>query len=255
MVAFDTNVVDLSEELDDPVDILFATQLGGGTDINQAVAYCQTLITRPADTIFVLLSDLLEGGLARRAHNAHGVAGRSGRRSGGIAGAERRRLPAYDHQMAAALASIGVAAFACTPTCSPTSWRRPSSAATSARSASDQGITTASTVGPTTADVAAGDPPPPPAPVRHEETNALSTGAARFGSYRDRQQFEHSGALQLTGDVLREHDRRQVGGRSWDGWHDRRIRNGEGVDPVYRAVRVGDRTRGGTGPMAQVPTG
>ena len=41
MVAFDTNVVDLSEEVDDPVDILFGTQLGGGTDINQAVAYCR----------------------------------------------------------------------------------------------------------------------------------------------------------------------------------------------------------------------
>src|SRR5260370_13001730 len=62
VVAFDTSVVDLTGQLSDPVDVLFGTQLGGGTDINQAVAYCQQLITRPASTIFVLISDLFEGG-------------------------------------------------------------------------------------------------------------------------------------------------------------------------------------------------
>jgi hypothetical protein len=63
MVVFDTSVVDLTEELDDPVDLPFGTQLGGGTDINQALAYCQKSV-RPEDTILVLLSDLFEGGNA-----------------------------------------------------------------------------------------------------------------------------------------------------------------------------------------------
>src|SRR6266508_2770190 len=63
LVVFDTAVVDLTEQLHDPVELLFGTQLGGGTDINRAVAYCQGLITRPADTIFVLISDLMEGGV------------------------------------------------------------------------------------------------------------------------------------------------------------------------------------------------
>ena len=62
VVVFDTAVVDLTDQLGDPVDVLFGTQLGGGTDINRALAYCQGLITRPADTIFVLISDLYEGG-------------------------------------------------------------------------------------------------------------------------------------------------------------------------------------------------
>jgi VWA domain-containing protein len=62
VVAFDTSVADLSALLADPVDVLFGTQLGGGTDINQAVAYCETLITRPRDTVLVLISDLYEGG-------------------------------------------------------------------------------------------------------------------------------------------------------------------------------------------------
>ncbi|MEV1206356.1 VWA domain-containing protein, partial [Microbispora rosea] len=61
-VAFDTAVADLTDRLHDPVEVLFGTQLGGGTDINRAVAYCQRLVTRPADTIFLLVSDLYEGG-------------------------------------------------------------------------------------------------------------------------------------------------------------------------------------------------
>src|SRR5260370_16808024 len=60
VVAFDTSVVDLTGQLSDPVDVLFGTQLGGGTDINQAVAYCQQLITRPASTIFVLVRHLFQ---------------------------------------------------------------------------------------------------------------------------------------------------------------------------------------------------
>ena len=62
VVVFDTAVVDLTEKLDDPVELLFGTQLGGGTDINRALAYCQTLIRQPTDTILVLVSDLYEGG-------------------------------------------------------------------------------------------------------------------------------------------------------------------------------------------------
>src|SRR5215216_5265549 len=62
MVVFDTSVVDLTEELADPVDLLFGVRLGGGTDINRALAYCQGLVRAPHDTILVLVSDLYEGG-------------------------------------------------------------------------------------------------------------------------------------------------------------------------------------------------
>ena len=65
LVAFDTSVADLTEELHDPVDILFGVQLGGGTDINRAVGYCQSLIRDPRNTILVLISDLYEGGVER----------------------------------------------------------------------------------------------------------------------------------------------------------------------------------------------
>jgi hypothetical protein len=62
LVAFDTAVVDLTELLEDPVEVLFGCQLGGGTDINRAVAYCADLVTRPTETVFLLITDLYEGG-------------------------------------------------------------------------------------------------------------------------------------------------------------------------------------------------
>ena len=115
VVAFDTAVVDLSEELDDPVDLLFGIQLGGGTDINHALGYVQGLVERPTDTLLVLLSDLFEGGdrvalLAR----ARSLAA-SGVQMVVLLALNDQGAPAYDHQLAAALASLDVPAFACTP--------------------------------------------------------------------------------------------------------------------------------------------
>ena len=74
MVVFDTAVVDLTDELHDPVDLLFGTQLGGGTDINRALAYCQGADPPPGETILVLITDLYEGGNARGDAQARGGA-------------------------------------------------------------------------------------------------------------------------------------------------------------------------------------
>lgn len=115
LVVFDTEVADLTEELADPVDLLFATQLGGGTDINRAMAYAQANIRRPADTVLVLISDLYEGG----------VAGELQRRvrelvAGGVTVVVLLALsdsgkPSYDHELAAQLSALGAPSFACTP--------------------------------------------------------------------------------------------------------------------------------------------
>lgn len=115
LVVFDTEVVDLTEELHDPVDLLFGVQLGGGTDINRAIAYCQGLIEHPADTIFVLISDLYEGGIAeemlRRAAEIVG----SGATMIALLALSDSGAPSYDADHAAALADLGIPAFACTP--------------------------------------------------------------------------------------------------------------------------------------------
>ena len=115
LVVFDTAVVDLTEELDDPVEVLFSVQLGGGTDINRAIGYCEGCIGRPAETILVLVSDLYEGGVAA------GLLARAERLVG--AGVQMIALlalsdegaPSYDRALAAKLAAIGVPCFACTP--------------------------------------------------------------------------------------------------------------------------------------------
>ncbi|HSP81507.1 MAG TPA: VWA domain-containing protein [Myxococcaceae bacterium] len=115
MVVFDTAVVDLSEQLSDPVDLLFGTQLGGGTDIDRALAYCQQQVTRPAQTILVLITDLYEGGNAQRMLQRAAELVRSGVIVICLLSLSDQGTPAYDSQNAARLAALGVPTFACTP--------------------------------------------------------------------------------------------------------------------------------------------
>ncbi|WP_201787544.1 VWA domain-containing protein [Wenjunlia vitaminophila] len=115
LVVFDTAVVDLTEELDDPVDVLFGTQLGGGTDINRALAYCQSLITRPAETVVVLISDLYEGGIRNEMLKRVAAMKGAGVQFVALLALSDEGAPAYDREHAAALAALGAPAFACTP--------------------------------------------------------------------------------------------------------------------------------------------
>jgi Mg-chelatase subunit ChlD len=115
MVVFDTEVVDLTAELSDPVELLFGAQLGGGTDINRALGYCRGLVRQPHDTILVLISDLYEGGdqqeMLRRAASL--VA--AGVQFIALLALNDDGAPAYDHKVAAAFAGLGIPSFACTP--------------------------------------------------------------------------------------------------------------------------------------------
>ncbi|MFE0425010.1 VWA domain-containing protein [Streptomyces sp. NPDC058953] len=115
LVVFDTAVVDLTDQLDDPVDVLFGTQLGGGTDINRALAYCQERITRPADTVVVLISDLYEGGIREGMLKRVAAMKAAGVQFVTLLALSDEGAPAYDREHAAALAALGAPAFACTP--------------------------------------------------------------------------------------------------------------------------------------------
>ncbi|MFC7534717.1 VWA domain-containing protein [Actinoplanes sp. GCM10030250] len=119
LVVFDTAVVDLTEQLSDPVEVLFGTQLGGGTDINRAIAYSQQLITRPRDSIFVLISDLYEGGVRDEMLRRVAEMTAAGVQVVVLLALSDEGAPAYDHENAAALAALGVPAFACTPDAFP----------------------------------------------------------------------------------------------------------------------------------------
>ncbi len=115
LIAFDTAVVDLSEHLHDPVELLFGAQLGGGTDIAKALAFAQTRIRTPQDTILILLSDLYEGGNRQEMLKILSRLVQSGVRNAALLALSDEGAPAYDHENAAALAALGIPAFACTP--------------------------------------------------------------------------------------------------------------------------------------------
>jgi hypothetical protein len=115
MVVFDTAVVDLSDKLADPVELLFGTQLGGGTDINRALGYCQGLIRQPQETILVLISDLCEGGESKEMLKRMGSIVASGTQVITLLALNDDGAPMFDHQHAAAFANMGIPSFACTP--------------------------------------------------------------------------------------------------------------------------------------------
>ncbi len=115
MVVFDTSVVDLTDHLNDPVDLLFATQLGGGTDINRALTYVAPFITSPSDTILVLISDLFEGGNQREMIQRLASFRASGVQVISLLALNDQGAPNFDKAIAAQLAQLDIPTFACTP--------------------------------------------------------------------------------------------------------------------------------------------
>ncbi|MCM3628447.1 VWA domain-containing protein [Paenibacillus glycanilyticus] len=116
VVAFDTEVVDLSEACqNDPVDLLFGIQLGGGTDINKSIAYCESFVAEPRKTIFLLVSDLYEGGnrteMIRRLRDMH----ESGVRTVCLLALSDDGVPSYDEDVARKLSQYGIPCFGCSP--------------------------------------------------------------------------------------------------------------------------------------------
>jgi Mg-chelatase subunit ChlD len=115
LVVFDTEVVDLTHDLKDPIDLLFGTQLGGGTDINKALAYTEGLIQNPSETILILISDLFEGGnegeMLKKAANLR----QSGVTFIALLALSDQGKPSFDKNIASKLAAMDIPSFACTP--------------------------------------------------------------------------------------------------------------------------------------------
>ena len=115
VVVFDTAVVDLTENLADPVEVLFGTQLGGGTDINRALAYCQGLVRQPQETILVLISDLYEGGNRQEMLKRAATLVASGVQVIALLALNDEGAPSFDHAIAETFTGLGIPSFACTP--------------------------------------------------------------------------------------------------------------------------------------------
>ena len=119
MAVFDTEVVDLSDLVEDPIELLFATQLGGGTDINLALGWVERQVSRPSDTVVVLITDLYEGGnLAQMLQRARGLV-QTGATCICLLALNDEGAPLHDKDNAARMADMGWATFACTPDAFP----------------------------------------------------------------------------------------------------------------------------------------
>ncbi|MCV9964092.1 VWA domain-containing protein [Pararhizobium sp. BT-229] len=115
LVCFDTAVVDWTEQLVDPVSVLFGIQLGGGTDIAGALGYCEKKIEHPSKTHMILISDLYENGNSTEMLKRAAAIKQSGVNLIVLLALSDEGRPAYDPRHASILASMGCPVFACTP--------------------------------------------------------------------------------------------------------------------------------------------
>lgn len=115
LVIFDTSVVDLSGYVGDPVEALMSIQLGGGTDIAKALAYCESLTAFPRRTMVVLVSDLCEGGPRKTLYGVCHDIIESGAKLIALTALDETAAPAYDRSVAEALAGMGAYVGAMTP--------------------------------------------------------------------------------------------------------------------------------------------
>ncbi|MCA0295560.1 MAG: VWA domain-containing protein [Actinobacteria bacterium] len=118
LVVYDTAVVDLTEQLSDPVDVIFGTQLGGGTDTTPALEYCQKLITSPPRTVLLLITDLYDSAPDRMLAKLDEL------KASGVVPVVLLALsddgkPSYSAETAQQIADLGIPAFACTPDAFP----------------------------------------------------------------------------------------------------------------------------------------
>ncbi|MDR3213917.1 MAG: VWA domain-containing protein [Azoarcus sp.] len=115
LAAFDTQVVDLTSDVADPVELLMKVQLGGGTDIARAVAWAQTLVAHPGRTVMVLVSDFYEGGSASELVRRVKALVEAGVKVLGLAALDAEAKPSYDRELAARLVNAGAHVGAMTP--------------------------------------------------------------------------------------------------------------------------------------------
>jgi len=115
LICFDTSIVDLTDQLADPVEVLFGVQLGGGTDINSALAYCEKQIENPTKTHLLLITDLYEGGDAKAMLARAAAIKQSGVNLIVLLALSDSGHPAYEAKQAEGIASLGCPVFACTP--------------------------------------------------------------------------------------------------------------------------------------------
>jgi Mg-chelatase subunit ChlD len=115
LVAFNMEVVDLTDDVADPVEMLMKVQLGGGTNIARAVAYAQTLLDDPQRSVVVLISDFYDGDGGHELVRRVRALIQQGAKVLGLAALDSDAHPTYDHATAARLVDQGADVAAMTP--------------------------------------------------------------------------------------------------------------------------------------------
>ena len=115
LVLFDTSIVDVSADCADPVETIMKVQLGGGTDIGQAVRYAESLIDNPRRAIVVLITDFCEGAPVSVLFAACKRLIEQGTLLLGLAALDSEAVAHYDHATAAHIAGLGAHVGAMTP--------------------------------------------------------------------------------------------------------------------------------------------
>jgi hypothetical protein len=115
LVLFDTNLVDVTEDAGDPVEAILKVQLGGGTDIGNALHYASTLVENPRRTIVVLITDFFEGAPVERLYDVTKGLVESGVTVLGLAALDERANPTYDRAVAEHMVTLGCHCGAMTP--------------------------------------------------------------------------------------------------------------------------------------------
>ncbi len=115
VVAFDTEVTDLTGLCEDPVELLYGIQLGGGTNIEKSIAYCSELIATPSKTTLFLVTDLCENGNRAGLLQRLGGLKESGVTVVVLLAISDSGKPVYDHQMAERIAAMDIPCFGCPP--------------------------------------------------------------------------------------------------------------------------------------------
>jgi Mg-chelatase subunit ChlD len=117
LILYDTRVVDISDQLGQPVDVLMNVQLGGGNDTALALRYATSLIRQPKRTILVLISDFYEDNdrMENLMVDQVRYLGDSGVRLVGLAALGYDARPFYKKVAADKLRKAGMDILACTP--------------------------------------------------------------------------------------------------------------------------------------------
>ncbi len=112
-VVFDTDVVDLSEYLDDVVELIMQAQLGGGTDISKALVYAAEQMEIPEESILILISDLFDGYDDHRVLMTLKSITAKGTKVICLLALNEQGTPVYNHGLAQQAISIDIPSFAC----------------------------------------------------------------------------------------------------------------------------------------------